>query len=1103
MYYCPEKKRWRERGKEHEEVEEDDAPPPLPQAKLAESAVKDGADDGPPGPGAMPKKEVSALDAMMAPPNPYAARLANRTAPKPVQAVGAPFGMPAAAAPVVAASDPHETAAGQEDAAGDAEPSAAAGGAAGSPFAANPFGGLVQQRKNPNAPRAFGGGDREARAARRPPKPVATRGSPFPGAAANPFGGGAAFKPAEAAGEAFDDEGAQAEGEQPKLAEADADAGEAAAPVLPPTPSKLSPSLPAYSPYAPHFGGRQASGGLLQNPYAPSVQEGDGAVCGEEEGEAPAEAAAPADFEAHEAAAEATVPQYRKRTSPFGAAADQQRFEEPEPAAMEQHELQEEGEIGEEAAAEVGEPVSEPVSAEDGELEGLRQEQPPEGGDGWGEFDLGPEAPTAAEGEEIAPAEAQFDNQPESSAMDGTLDDQPAWQPETAEPQAEGAGSEEPAASEAEQQPLTQSVDAWGTACAEPEVPVQEVQEPAAADSNWGDMDFDDMPSPPVAADAAAITWGEASEVAPALEAQGNTDEVADFFDSAAADEARESGADVAHAAESAVAEAPKRAHTGTSWVDEVPAAADHWDGDDLTAAAQPLEGEGESLQPAAEEPWVMLQGQEQDESTPSRPQLAEDADVGDVAAAAPEAPKRVHTGTSWVDEGQLDTSTRVEAARLQELEAVESEVAELHGRLAEMERLREGLQRDLKAAQEKAEECQTEADALRMRNQDLEERLQQALQQPVDTSGTEELIGRVSRAEAASEAAEAALAQERADRQQSMEALLAQLEEAEKVKEAAELRAASLDERISSLEDRARSTSVSPARAQNEGEEFNLPDCIWTCGNSEVIAFVQRLAAENAMLKGPSLDVPTSPAGEGGARRLQMSEPFNAGGADYKSAVAFAKTITEHDGHQIQPLLTLLEEHMEDVKVAAQVCAALENLTFTDNDNRKTIVNASGVEAIVTFLKRHGDSDGAVLQHAVDALWNITFDDEAVDRATAAGAIACILTIMGSHPDSAGVQSGACAVLLNLAVRSENRWSIIQGGAVGFIAAAMERHVSSEEVLEQGCQALYMLAYHPDLRPHVMAGKGGEAAKLATGYMNGAGRAQKWGKWLLEVLEC
>ncbi|CAK0870892.1 unnamed protein product [Prorocentrum cordatum] len=118
----------------------------------------------------------------------------------------------------------------------------------------------------------------------------------------------------------------------------------------------------------------------------------------------------------------------------------------------------------------------------------------------------------------------------------------------------------------------------------------------------------------------------------------------------------------------------------------------------------------------------------------------------------------------------------------------------------------------------------------------------------------------------------------------------------------------------------------------------------------------------------------------------------------------------------------------------------------------------------------------------------------------------------MQAHAGASELQGGACGVLLNLAEREKHRWKIESGG-IGMVAAAMQRHcqdIRDEEVLEQGCQALSgsrrpASASREDLRPHVLAASGRDAAALAASYAppggGGCGRAQKMGRMLQEVL--
>jgi hypothetical protein len=325
---------------------------------------------------------------------------------------------------------------------------------------------------------------------------------------------------------------------------------------------------------------------------------------------------------------------------------------------------------------------------------------------------------------------------------------------------------------------------------------------------------------------------------------------------------------------------------------------------------------------------------------------------------------------------------------------------------------------------------------------------------------------------------------------------------------------------KVAELELRLATAEASPERVARDqdqelrspggpaSDEFNLPDFVWNCGNSQVMEYVQKLVSDNAMLKRHhgSPEVPDigsiGDQSEGAVKEFPLSSAlFDTSDVNVDRAMAFLSTISDSDGHQIPPLLTLLVDHADNVQVCFKVCAALENLTFTDADNRRAIVKQDGIEKMLRFMEQYQDGNAAFLRPAVDAIWNVTFEDEAVDRMAAGGLLERFLAVVQKRLDASEVQAGACAVLLNLAVKEQNRWKIVQLGGVAHMAAAMQQHSQCEEILEQGCQALYMLAYHQDLRPLVQS-KCGDAATLAVSYPHGA-RAQKWGRWLQEVLAC
>jgi len=213
------------------------------------------------------------------------------------------------------------------------------------------------------------------------------------------------------------------------------------------------------------------------------------------------------------------------------------------------------------------------------------------------------------------------------------------------------------------------------------------------------------------------------------------------------------------------------------------------------------------------------------------------------------------------------------------------------------------------------------------------------------------------------------------------------------------------------------------------------------------------------------------------------------------------ASEIGEQDGHHAQALIMRLREHAEDPQACAQVCVALETVTFNNPETRLAVVEHGGIEAILNVLGQHHEACGPSLLPAVEVLWNLTFEDEAVESATAAGTIQHMTALMQANGDHAELLAAACAVLVNLAVQQQNCWTIMEGGSAALVTSSMQRHPGNAELLELGCQALYMLACHQDMRALVRAAGGGQAAALAASCSQSPGRAQKWGKWLQEML--
>ncbi|KAJ1486193.1 hypothetical protein T484DRAFT_1790488 [Baffinella frigidus] len=98
---------------------------------------------------------------------------------------------------------------------------------------------------------------------------------------------------------------------------------------------------------------------------------------------------------------------------------------------------------------------------------------------------------------------------------------------------------------------------------------------------------------------------------------------------------------------------------------------------------------------------------------------------------------------------------------------------------------------------------------------------------------------------------------------------------------------------------------------------------------------------------------------------------------------------------------------------------------------------------------------------------------------------IGLVISLMGAHESSAGVQEAGCETLANLAVDEKNEVTILAKGGIEAIMRAMGAHGSSAGVQEKGCLALNNLAWNAG-NQEAIAAKGGIEAVV--GAMNAHG---------------
>jgi len=93
-----------------------------------------------------------------------------------------------------------------------------------------------------------------------------------------------------------------------------------------------------------------------------------------------------------------------------------------------------------------------------------------------------------------------------------------------------------------------------------------------------------------------------------------------------------------------------------------------------------------------------------------------------------------------------------------------------------------------------------------------------------------------------------------------------------------------------------------------------------------------------------------------------------------------------------------------------------------------------------------------------------------------ACGGVGAVVAAMQQHVSSAGVQEQGCDALRKLAINSQNQVAIAAKGGVEAVVAAMQQHMSSAGVQEQGCGALSCLAVNAENKGTIAAKGGVEA---------------------------
>jgi hypothetical protein len=243
---------------------------------------------------------------------------------------------------------------------------------------------------------------------------------------------------------------------------------------------------------------------------------------------------------------------------------------------------------------------------------------------------------------------------------------------------------------------------------------------------------------------------------------------------------------------------------------------------------------------------------------------------------------------------------------------------------------------------------------------------------------------------------------------------------------------------------------------------------------------------------------VSTAPTDSGQVESECKVATMSPGALQVAPLPLFPTAAEENCSHHIRHLLSLIQSRPLDEETCAQVFQTLVDLTFF-RKKRQTIVQQGGVQAALEGLVNHKSS--SLLSLVMEALWNFTFDESAVELVVGFDGVQHIVGVMRQHASVAELQRVSCATLLNIATRADGRAQLVKTTAVDLIADAMRQHAGNEDVLQLCCQSLCLLTHHRDSRSSELPAKLLDAALLAASHEGADGRTRKWGQCLLARL--
>ncbi|KAK2895375.1 armadillo repeat-containing protein 6 isoform X1 [Channa argus] len=167
---------------------------------------------------------------------------------------------------------------------------------------------------------------------------------------------------------------------------------------------------------------------------------------------------------------------------------------------------------------------------------------------------------------------------------------------------------------------------------------------------------------------------------------------------------------------------------------------------------------------------------------------------------------------------------------------------------------------------------------------------------------------------------------------------------------------------------------------------------------------------------------------------------------------------VLENNGLKV--LIEAAKAHLNNMSVVSEICATLSRLAVR-NEFCQDICDLGGLKLMIKLL---GDSyeSAELVRQVLCAIRAVAGNDDVKDAVVNADGVQLIVTAMNRHMTNSAVCEQGCACLSVLALRKPNNCSVIMenGGALAAIQS-MKSHTDAVNVQKQACMLLRNLVSH------------------------------------------